>query len=80
MSCLWECGECGGVVAEDRRPERCLECGTAGTFFAAEPDERHPLSEEDSMLHVAWLRAIHEANERMKPSRRRGSDSEGSLP
>ncbi len=79
MSCSWECGECGGVVDGEGRPERCLECGTAGTFFPSEPDERHVLHEEDTMLHIAWLRAIHEANGRKKRSRQSG-DSGGSLP
>ncbi len=70
MGGLWECSCCGGVVSEARPPERCSECGTAGTFFAAEPDYTHALDAEDSVLLTAWLQAIRAERRERSPRRR----------
>jgi hypothetical protein len=62
MSSLWECSECGGFVETAARPDRCFECGTAGTLFPTDADGTLSLDADDRFFHrAAWLRALREA-------------------
>jgi hypothetical protein len=79
MSGVWECSACGGVANEVRRPERCSECGTAGSFFPAESDDTHALDAEDNVLRIIWRQAMREGRGRNSPTPR-SRESRRTLP
>lgn len=54
----WECSECGGHTEQDRAPELCRECGTAGVIFVpSELAELVPGDPDIDSWRTAWLRA-----------------------
>ncbi len=53
----WECTECGGYIRQERAPNRCRECGTAGFFVPVDIEDPMTADPEADSLRAVWLRA-----------------------